>query len=99
MFKYVKILNNFIMWKSLLISAKTCKYSTTALCVYRWLIGVLLTSAIRNIELSPLTGFTDDPQDGLYQVLINKTILNTILDKNMQNYTILYTNTIPSQIN
>ena len=38
-------------------------------------------------------------KDGLYQVLVNNTILYTILDKNMQNYTILYTNTIPSQIN
>ena len=33
-------------------------------------------------------------QDELYQVLVNNTLLNTILDKNMQNYTILYTNTI-----
>jgi hypothetical protein len=33
-------------------------------------------------------------KDGLYQVLVNNTIFNTILDKNMQNYTILYTNNI-----
>ena len=30
---------------------------------------------------------------GIYQVLVNNTIFNTVLDKNMQNYTILYTNT------
>jgi hypothetical protein len=38
-------------------------------------------------------------KDGLYQVLVNNTILYTILDKNMQNYTIRYTNTIPNQNN
>ena len=36
-------------------------------------------------------------KDGLYQVLVNNTIPNTILDKNTPNYTILYTNTIPNQ--
>ena len=38
-------------------------------------------------------------KDGLYQVLFNNTILYTILGKNIQNYTILYTNTIPNQNN
>ena len=39
----------------------------------------------------------DISKDGLYQVFVNNTILNTILDKKMQNYTILYTNTILNQ--
>jgi hypothetical protein len=38
-------------------------------------------------------------KDGLYQVLVNNTILYTILAENMQNYIILYTNTIPNQNN
>ena len=32
-------------------------------------------------------------KDGLYQGLISNSILNTILGNNVQNYTILYTNT------
>ena len=36
-------------------------------------------------------------KDGLYQVLVNNTILYTILGENIQNYTILSTDTIPNQ--
>jgi hypothetical protein len=38
-------------------------------------------------------------KDELYQVLVNNTILDTILAENMQIYTILYTNTIQNQNN
>ena len=54
----------------------------------------LMITNIFTTMLTPI--FT---KDGLYQVLVNNTILNTILDKMMQNYTILYTNTIPTQNN